>query len=166
MGTNDLTLRVADGMFNYRVGAVIIDAGEVLMVRNNGDSHYYTVGGRIQFGESAQEAILREAFEETQIELEIDRLAFIHENFFTMGSSGKPFHELCFFFLLKQNKRLREMKHDFFEEAYGDVLLHWLPLDKLENYPMYPLFFKTELLNLPNRTKYLITRDDITVQVM
>ena len=59
MGAKDITVNTADGMFNYRVGAIIVDSGEILMVKNSGASFYYTVGGRIQFGESAGEAVLR-----------------------------------------------------------------------------------------------------------
>jgi 8-oxo-dGTP pyrophosphatase MutT (NUDIX family) len=166
MGTRDITVSVADGKFNYRVGAIIIDSGEILMVKNSGASFYYTVGGRIQFGESAYEAILREAFEETQIQLEVDKLAYIHENFFTMNSNGEIYHELCFFFLLKPNSLLREMKHDTFKEEYGDVSYHWIPLDKLKDFHMYPEFFKTELLNLSDETKYFVTRNEVTTLIM
>ena len=111
MGAKDITVNIADGMFNYRVGAIIIDSGEILMVKNSGASFYYTVGGRIRFGESAHGAVLREAFEETQIQLEIDRLAYIHENFFIMDSDGETYHEVCLFFLMKPNSKLREMKN-------------------------------------------------------
>ena len=37
----------------------------------------------MQLGETAEEACLRELYEETGLQLEIERLAFIHENFFT-----------------------------------------------------------------------------------
>ena len=166
MSARNITVRVADGKFNYRVGAIIIDSGEILMVKNSGDSFYYTVGGRIRFGESAQEAILREAFEETGIQLEVDRLAYIHENFFDMKNDGEIYHELCLFFLLKQNSQLREMENDSFKEDYGDVLYHWIPLDKLGDYHMYPEFFKAELLNVSDETKCFVTRDGVTRRVM
>jgi len=166
MGTRDLTVKIADGTFNYRVGAIIIDSNEILMVKNNGDSFFYTVGGRIQFGESAHEAILREAYEETQIRLEIDMLAYIHENFFTMDSSNETYHEICMFFLMKPNNQLRAMTNTSFQEEYGDVTYHWLPMLELKNLHLYPEFFKTDLSNLPNRTKHFITRNEITTLVM
>lgn len=166
MSTKDITVRIADGKFNYRVGAIIIDSGEILMVKNSDAPFYYTVGGRIQFGESAHEAILREAFEETGMQLEVDKLTYIHENFFTMESDGEIYHELCFFFLLKQNSQLREMKNNSFIEEYGEVSYHWIPIDKLGDYDMYPEFFKTELLNISDKMKCFVTRDDVTMQIM
>lgn len=49
----------------------------------------YSVGGHIQFGETAEEAVAREVFEETGVKLEIDHLGFIHENFFYGGYAKK-----------------------------------------------------------------------------
>ena len=163
MSTTDMTIKTADGVFNYRVGAIIIDSGEILMVRNSGASHYYTVGGRVQFGESALDAVLREAYEETQIHFEIDMLAYIHENFFTMQSSGEIYHEVCMFFIMKPNSKIRALKESSFKEEYGDVTYHWLPIKELDKLSLYPEFFKTELVNLPSKTKYFITKDEITV---
>jgi len=158
MAKSDIAVKITDGIFNYRVGAIIIDNGEILMVKNSSDSPFYTVGGRVQFGETVHEAILREAYEETQVHLEIDRLAYIHENFFTMDSSGDVYHELCMFYLMKPNSQLRAMKNSSFKEEYGDVTYHWLPINQLEGLHLYPEFFKTELLNLPNQTKFIVTK--------
>ena len=52
------------------------------MVENDLFDHMYSVGGRIKFGETAEEAVVREVFEETGIQMEIDRLGFVYENFF------------------------------------------------------------------------------------
>jgi len=162
MDTNDMTIKVASGTFNYRVGAIIIDDNEILMVKNSGDSFFYTVGGRVQFGESAHDAILREAYEETQLRLEVDRLAYIHENFFTMDSTGEAYHEICMFFLMKPNGLVRTMKQNSFQEVYGDVTYHWLPINELEGLHLYPEFFKTELVRLSSSTKYVITKNGVT----
>ena len=37
---------------------------------------------------------------------DVDRLAYIHENFFTMDSDGVAYHEVCLFFLMKPNMLL------------------------------------------------------------
>jgi len=149
---------MSGGRFNYRVGAIIQIDDKLLMVKNSGDDFYYTIGGRVKFGESAQETILREAREETGISLEVEGLAFIHENFFTMDSTQEPFHEICMFFLMKPHEKLREIRQTF-EEAYGEVSIHWLPINKLNEYEIYPKFFRTELINqIPNIT-HIVSRD-------
>ena len=162
---NDITVKIGGGKFNYRVGAIIIDSGEILMVRNSIMPHYFTIGGRMQFGEAAHEAVLREAFEETKVHFEIDRLAYIHENFFLFESDGEFYHEVALYFLMKPNSLLREVKLDSFsEEEFEDVSfqLHWLPVNGLSEYSLFPEFFKTELLNITQGIKHFVTKNEIT----
>ena len=86
---SDMTVRVDDSMINLRVGAIITKGDQVLMVKNTRDDWYYSVGGRIQVGETSEQAIVREVREELDISMEIDRLGFIHENYFygTLGDN-------------------------------------------------------------------------------
>jgi len=154
---NDICIDISGGKFNYRVGAIIQHDGRLLMVKNSGDDFYYTVGGRAKFSESAEETILREAFEEIGIPLEIDRLAFFHENFFTFEPGQKEYHELCLFFLMKPHNKLSKIRQTFNEE-YGEVSIHWLPIEKLDEYKIYPEFFKTAQLNQPH-IQHIVTRD-------
>ena len=53
----DITLPVGDGYFNLRVGAIIQKDGKVLMVGNDAVDYVYSVGGRVQFGESLEDAV-------------------------------------------------------------------------------------------------------------
>ena len=73
----DMCVRCGEGVINIRVGAIIIKEDKILMVKNNRDDYYYSVGGRIQFGETAEQAVKREVKEELGFEMEIDRLGFI-----------------------------------------------------------------------------------------
>ena len=70
-----MCVRCGEGVINIRVGAIIIKDDKILMVKNNRDDYYYSVGGRIQFGETAEQAVKREVKEELGFEMEIDRLA-------------------------------------------------------------------------------------------
>jgi len=73
----DYKLNVDDGYFIYRVGAIITNDNCVLMIKNENHPYYYSIGGRVNFGETAEDVIIREAHEETNIHFEIDRLAFL-----------------------------------------------------------------------------------------
>ena len=99
--TLDISFRTAAGRFNFRVGAIIIQNNQLLMVRNYRDPYYYSVGGRVHLHETLEEAVLREVLEETGVPLEIEKLGFIHENFFTLEHSGEIFHEISFFYYMK-----------------------------------------------------------------
>jgi len=155
---SDIYVNITGGKFNYRVGAIIQHNGKLLMVKNSGDDFYYTVGGRAKFGESAQETILRETLEETGLPFEIERLAFIHENFFSFTPTQELIHEVCLFFLMKPHEKLGEIRQTF-EEDYGEVSIHWLPINKLDEYKIYPEFFKTALTNQCTHVKHIVTRD-------
>ena len=157
---HDIYKDILGGRFSYRVGAIILHENKLLMVKNSGDDFYYTVGGRAKLGESAEESILREAMEETGLPLEIERLAFIHENFFTFGPSNEQFHEICLFFLMRPHDGLSKIRQSFSEE-YGEVSIHWLPVGKLDEYKIYPEFFKTEL-NSHTHIRHIVTRDNKT----
>ena len=52
--SNDLTLPIGNGLVNIRVGAIIMKEGKLLMAGNDREDYLYTVGGRIQFGETAE----------------------------------------------------------------------------------------------------------------
>ncbi|MBQ1991468.1 MAG: NUDIX hydrolase, partial [Clostridia bacterium] len=51
------------GQFRLRACAVIIEDGCVLMVRNDRDDYYYSVGGGVKQNESSTDAVVREVFE-------------------------------------------------------------------------------------------------------
>lgn len=58
-------------------GALVNDAGKILLIprinENNNLTHYELPGGKLQFGENPQEALTREFFEETGLEVEVLR---------------------------------------------------------------------------------------------
>jgi len=161
MPTTNICLTTPSGVFNYRVGAIIQQDNKLMMVKNSGSDFYYTVGGRVQFGETTQEAIHREAKEELSIPLEIERLAFIHENFFTFEPEHVPCHELCYYFITKPHEGLNAVAKSF-NEAYGEVTIHWLPMDKLDKFTLYPEFFRTHLQNPQPHIQHFVTRNDVT----
>ena len=84
----DMTVPCEDGIINLRVGAIIMMNGKMLMVGNDRADYLYSVGGRIKFGETSEEAVVREVFEETGVKMEVDRLGFIHENYFYGDASS------------------------------------------------------------------------------
>ncbi len=152
----DCSFKTNEGRFNFRVGAIIIHHGMLLMVKNSRDPYYYSVGGRVKMNESIESTATREVFEETGIKFEIDRLAFIHENFFTLNSNNERFHELSFFFYMKPNEDTIFIGERFTEGGIEERL-EWLPLCELENLNIFPQFFKTELLEPVFEIKHFVT---------
>ena len=149
----DLTFSMPAGVFTLRVGAVIVQDGRVLMVKNAGEPHYYTVGGRVKLHETLEQAVLRETYEETGLRFEIDRLVWVQQNFFQID--GRPYHEVAFLYLMNADGVTgicggSSTDHD-------DEQLIWLPIDRLSDYEVYPPFFKTSLNPLPGEVAYVVT---------
>lgn len=83
--TQDCCFTHEENWFRYRVGAIILEENSVLVATNDACDFYYSIGCGVHLDESAEEAVRREVLEETGLPYEIDRLAFVHENFFEGG---------------------------------------------------------------------------------
>ena len=79
--TQDCCFTHEENWFRYRVGAIILEENSVLVATNDACDFCYSIGGGVHLDESAEEAVRREVLEETGLPYEIDRLAFVHENF-------------------------------------------------------------------------------------
>lgn len=145
-----------DGILNIRAGAIIMKDGKLLMVGND-RNYLYSVGGRLKFGETAAEAVVREVFEETGVKMKIDRLGFVHENYFygdAPSNRNKLIYEISFFFYMKVPDTFVPVS-DSFTEGNSKERLVWVALD--EDIQIYPEFFKTELKNASDTVKYFTT---------
>ena len=152
----DMCVACDDGILNIRVGAIIMKDGKILMVGNERANYLYSVGGRIKFGETAEEAIVREVYEETGVKMEIDRLGFVHENYFygdAPSNLGKLIYEISFFFYMKVPSDFAPISESFTEDNSKEHL-KWVSLD--EDIKMYPEFFRTELKNPMDTVKHFI----------
>ncbi len=152
----DLTFQTRYGRFNYRVGAIIINDGNILVVKNHKSTYFYSVGGRVHFNETCEEAVKREVKEELGIDMEIDRVVFFHEQFFDEKDSKEHFHELSIYYLMKMTEKIKDIicssktENDIKEE------LIWLSIEELDKYTVFPRFFATELSNLPISMKNIV----------
>ena len=153
---NDITVACGEGIVNIRVGAIIMKDGKFLMVGNERSDYLYSVGGRIKFGETAEEAVIREVFEETGARLETDRLGFIHENFFygdAPSNMGKLIYEISFFFYMKVPEEFEPVSNSFTEDNSKEHL-RWVSPD--EKQTIFPDFFRTELTRPVDYVKHFI----------
>lgn len=153
--SKDMCLACGDGILNIRAGAIIMKNGKLLMVGNN-KNYLYSVGGRIKFGETAEEAVVREVFEETGVKMESDRLGFVHENYFygDMPSNlNKLIYEISFFFYMKVPDDFAPVSESFMEGSSKERLV-WVSLD--DEIKMYPEFFRTELKNPTDTVKHFV----------
>ena len=153
----DMSVPCKEGIINIRVGAIIMKNGRFLMVRNHLSDYFYSVGGRIKFGETSEEAVIREVFEETGIRMEIDHLGFVQENYFIAdvpSKLGKEVYELGYYFYMKVPEDFEPVCSSITEDGQAEYL-EWVSPD--EPRTIYPEFFRTELditdLSVKHRVK-------------
>ena len=144
--------------FRYRAAAIIVENSCVLFARNASDVYYYSIGGGVHHGETAEEAVIREVFEETGVHYEIDRLAIIHENFFDENGGslkGLHCHEVCFYFLMKP-RGTQELHSNSYTQGVKEEMC-WLPIENLDQYRAYPRFMKDYLSKAHCGVEHIVT---------
>ena len=155
---SDLTFSLSGGCFNCRVAAVIVRDGKILAMQDDRSPYWYLPGGRMRLGETAQQALGRELEEELGAAGELLRPLWLNQGFFTEEVSGKRFHELCLYFLVRLSADQVPDGEFFRREGERLHRFCWLSFEQLEGEDVYPLFLKKEIFRLPEgftlRTEY------------
>ncbi len=147
----DITFGSESSTFNYRVCAMILHENKILAMHDQRSPYYYLPGGRVQVGETAEKAVIREVQEELHITAGIHRPLWLNQAFFTEDVSGQRYHELCIYFLMDISETELLSRGDRFSCREGSKVhrFEWLPFDRLENEYFYPQFLKKEIYRLP-----------------
>lgn len=144
--------------FRYRAAAIIIENNCALFACNETGDYFYSIGGGVHHGETAENAVLREVFEETGVHYGIDHLAVIHENFFNSKDGlldGMNCHEISFYFLMKprgtQKLNSNSMTQGVKEE------MRWIPIKDLDKYKAFPIFLRDYISNEHIGIEHIVT---------
>lgn len=147
----DITFNTDEGIFNYRVCAVIINNKRILAMHDERSPYYYLPGGRVKLHETAEEAVVRELKEELKIEATIDRALWLNQNYFVEDVNKEKYHEICLYFLMDISRTKLSTEADTFEVREGNktLVFEWLHFEELESRYIYPLFIKKGIYSLP-----------------
>lgn len=156
MNNDDLSVNTEHGNFTYRVAAIIINDNKLLLVKHEDHPCYYTVGGRVKINETSEDAVVREAYEETGVRFEIDKLAFIQERFLEINSTKH--HEIVFFYLLQNVSEMIVLENTYTDQGSKETL-HWFSLSDLDKHHIVPKFIKTRLLKGISGIEHIISKD-------
>ncbi|HEY1074367.1 MAG TPA: NUDIX domain-containing protein [Patescibacteria group bacterium] len=134
----------------FRAVAIFVDQDRILLMeRIKSDNHYFVFpGGRIEVGETPEEAVKREAHEETSLRILQAELIFELNN----GSD----HE--YYFLVKEftgELALGGEERDNMT-ANNQYILRWVPLNNMASLSnLFPLEGKEQLIELLSKTNKL-----------
>lgn len=148
----DITFITGNEKFNYRVCAMIVSDGKILAMRDDRSPYYYLPGGRVAFGETAENAVIREVQEEVGVTPKILRPLWLNQAFFTEDVDHLNYHELCIYFLMDISDTDLLARGEIFtaKEGHRTHVFEWLEFDRLKDEYFYPTFLKKEIFNLPD----------------
>lgn len=148
----DITFKTPEGVFNYRVCAIIISNERLLVMKDERSPYYYLPGGRVTLHETAEKAVLREIKEELEINAKIVRPLWLNQSFFTEDVNHEKYHELCLYFLIDVSATdLLSRGNNFVltENGRHHHIFSWMPFCELNKNYFYPGFIKKRIFNLP-----------------
>lgn len=131
----DLTFKTDEGIFNYRVCAIILKDSKILAMKNDISPYYFLPGGRVELHESADDAIAREIREELCVDAQIVRPLWLNQNFFIEDTIGEKFHELCIYYLIDVSNTDLVNSSDMFttRKSKHNEIFYWLSIDSLKD---------------------------------
>jgi ADP-ribose pyrophosphatase YjhB (NUDIX family) len=149
--------------FNYRVVGVAIHDGSVLLHRAEHEPFWTLPGGRAEHGETAEQTIKREMFEELGTAVEVVRLLWLVENFFDYEALN--YHELALYFLIRFPPGCAPLNAEAFTAVDGGIplMFQWYSVEpkQLASLPLLPAFLPEGLANLPMSVVHLVQIDTV-----
>lgn len=153
-----LSFPIKGQRFNYRVAAIIITDGQVLICREDEDDYAMLPGGRVELGEASALSLTREIEEELAMPAVVGSLVATSENFYRR--EGEDFHELGFFYVVElpgqgpTGQAPWLMRHD---EGH-DLQFDWVPLagDALERRNLLPRWLPAFLRTMPGGHSHIV----------
>ncbi|MBQ7307242.1 MAG: NUDIX domain-containing protein [Clostridia bacterium] len=149
-----------EGSFKFRTCIVLMHKDKILLCKMNDNDFYCLPGGHIELGESTINGTIREAKEELEIDVKVERLIAIHENFFNR-EDGKIFHELGYYYLCSavDESQLKTEDYTFIEHDKGYINkleFKWVTKEEFEKTPFRPQIIKQYLFDTKKEINYII----------
>lgn len=159
MSRHMLSFPIGGQRFNYRVAAVIIVDGHVLICDENKDGFSMLPGGRVEMGEPSSLSLLREIDEELGLLGTLGALAMTSESFYRRFE--QDFHELGFFYRVTLPDDARPNGLSPWRVTYdegSELRFHWVALDGdgMEQLNLKPAWLPEVLRRLPDQLTHVV----------
>lgn len=145
------------GHFHVRAIAVCRTNDCVLIHQTPGHAMWSLPGGRVDIGESSQEALVREMHEELQSRAHIQRLLATLELVDT-DFKGCIFHEIGFYYAVELLDITWQSTIFRGPEQSNPADFWWCPLSQLPNVPLVPAAIKRIILHAPTLYRHEYTQ--------
>ena len=155
----DIQFKDGNKRFNCRVNGICIKDKKILLSKLKTDKYWTFVGGKVEFDEATDTAILREYREEIGVDLQIDKLIALIENFFELH--GDSWHQYVFFYQLRDDNDVLEFfkgERQIADEEDG--VYRWFDLSEVNSISIKPDCSKDILQKLSQGIQHYINRDN------
>lgn len=150
---------MADHRLQLRAAAVVIHEGFVLLHRRTGDAIWALPGGRIEPGEDARSALLREMREELDEGMDCGELLYVVENFFS--HAGQPHHEVGLYFRAHLNPASPLLQKSHPHKGIEDqkqLEFQWFAQNELPELNLRPAFLREALSQTVLSVQHVVQR--------
>jgi len=137
---------------HFRVAGILIQDNK-LLIQKDKDNVIAVPGGHISFGETSENALIREFKEEIGVEISVNRLIWIEENFWKWGK--RDAHNISFYYLIAL-KNDADISSTFVKpiKDNSNILLSWITFDDMKNATIYPEFIKEKIENISDSIEH------------
>lgn len=142
--------------FQIRVTGVLVENGTILLVKQrlSKDRAWSLPGGRLEQGETMEEGLCRELFEETGLKVRVEKLLYLCD---VKSSSNKVVHVT--FLISKVGGEITLPTNEKDENPISDV--KFIPVAELTDYGFSPVFRDLAENQFPKKGNYMGDKENI-----
>jgi ADP-ribose pyrophosphatase YjhB (NUDIX family) len=143
---------------DLRTVAVLVQDGKILVQRERNGNEYALPGGHVKIGETLEDGLIRETLEEMGVRIECKHILWSEECFWEWN--GKQAHNIAFYYLVELCEKLDIPDNGEFvsHKDNCNVVIGWMPIQKLKEITIYPEFLKEEIYRLDEPMKHFVSR--------
>lgn len=154
-----LSFSIDGQRFNFRVAAVIIVDGHVLICDEDDDGYAMLPGGRVEMGEPSPLSLEREIAEEIGLPGTVGTLLLTSESFY--GREGEEYHEMGFFYRVGLPELAQpngESPWRVTHDEGHEHRFHWVALDGdgMEGFNLKPAWLPAILRQIPQTLTHIV----------
>ena len=153
----DWLFRTDEYICDLRTVGVLVRDGKLLVQRDRNGGEYALPGGHVKIGETTADGLVREYKEETGADIKVGKLLWTEECFWEWN--GTQVHNIAFYYLIElaEISDIPDTGEFVSHKDNCNVVLGWMPIEKLEDVTIYPDFVREQIHNMDAATQHFVT---------